>query len=202
MDVACMRDAANAFVSAGTLLAAAAALSGAAQADSDHAPPPLPVFTTAPTDWSPNFQIWPYNTFTYRVTPEMISGMSDSCQWFNAQFDTLMGQINDFNRELGDQHDDYSAGGLQHHANVVVANIDQSTAFLVPRVKPLIITNNPDNFGPYSPLYGGESITHLTFQLSRISQSITRKDPSGVTHANIVAAAGWSNALRDAGACN
>lgn len=87
--------------------------------------------------------------------PEMIGGMSDSCQWFKSQFDPLMGQINDFNRHLGDHHDDYTAGGMQRTADAVVANIDRSTAFLGPRVKPLIITNEPDNFGPYSPLYGG-----------------------------------------------
>lgn len=202
MGLACMRRAANAFTCVGIIVGTPVALSDHSQADSSQTPPPLPVFTAPPTDWSPNFQVWPYNTFTYRVTPEMVSGMSDSCQWFNAQFDSLMGQINDFNRDLGDHRDDYSLGGLQRHANAVVANIDQSTAFLVPRVKPLVITNTPDNFGPYSPLYGGEAITHLAFQLSRISESIKRKDPSGVTHANIVAAAGWANALREAGACN
>ena len=149
-----------------------------------------------------NFDIWPYNTFTSRVTPEMIGAMSDSCQWFTSQFDPLMGQINDFNRYLGDRHDDYATGGAQRNADAVVANIDRSTAFLGPRVKPLIITNQPDNFGPYSPIFGGDSMTHLTFQLSRISDSIKRKDPSGVTHANIVSATGWANALRDSGACN
>lgn len=176
-------------------------LSGHANADPDQ-PPPLPVFTPGPTDWSPNFEIWPYSTFTYQVTPEMISGMSDSCQWFNAQFDSLMGQINDFNRNLGDKHDDYSAAGVQAQANAVVANIDRSTVFLAPRVKPLIITNTPNNFGPYSPIYGGEPITGVTFQLTRIGESIRRRDPAGVTHANIVAATGWGNALRDSGACN
>lgn len=176
-------------------------LSGHANADPSPAPL-LPVIAPAPSDWSPNFDVWPYNTFSDRVTPEMISGMSDSCQWFNAQFDPLMSQINEFNRRLGDQHDDYSAGGVQHQADAVIANIDQSTAFLAPRVKPLIITNNLDNFGPYSPLYGGESMTSVAFQLSRIGASIKKKDPSGVTHANIVAADGWGNALRDSGACN
>ncbi|MCA2264708.1 hypothetical protein A5626_02830 [Mycobacterium marseillense] len=184
------------------LLATALMLSGTAHADPSQPPPPLPAFTPAPSDWSPNFDIWPYNTFTSRVTPEMIGGMADSCQWFKSQFDPLLGQINDFNRYLGDQHDDYSAGGAQRNANAVVANIDRSTVFLAPRVKPLIITNEPDNFGPYSPIYGGESMTHLAFQLSRISDSIKRKDPSGVTHANIVSATGWANALRDSGACN
>jgi hypothetical protein len=182
------------------IVAVAVLLSGTAYADPD--PPPLPEFRPAPSAWSPNFTIWPYNTFTYRVTPEMVSGMSDSCQWFNAQFDQLMSQINDFNGALRDQHDDYSVGAARRHANAVVTNIDRSTAFLAPRVKPLIVTNTPDNFGPYSPLYGGESIAKLTFQLSRIGQSIKHNDPSGVTHANIVAAQGWANALRDSGACN
>ena len=80
-----------------------------------------------------------------------------------------------------------------------MANIDQSTAFLTPRVKPLIIRNQLDNFGPYSPIYGGESIVKLTFQLSRISESMKHKDPLGVTHANIVAANGWADALRHSG---
>jgi hypothetical protein len=202
MNLARLRRAGSGLSCAGPALAVAISLSGYAAADAGQPPPPMPVFTPAPSEWSPNFDIWPYNTFTPRVTPEMIGGMSDSCQWFKAQFDPLMDQINDFNRYLGDVHDDYSVGGVQGYARAVVANIDQSTAFLAPRVKPLIITNQPDNFGPYSPVYGGESVTHLTFQLSRISDSIKRKDPSGVTHANIVSAIGWANALRDSGACN
>lgn len=203
MMLARLRRAGGGAVCAGpALLATALMLSGTAHADPSQPPPPLPAFTPAPSDWSPNFDIWPYNTFTSRVTPEMIGGMADSCQWFKSQFDPLLGQINDFNRYLGDQHDDYTAGGAQRNANAVVANIDRSTVFLAPRVKPLIITNEPDNFGPYSPIYGGESMTHLAFQLSRISDSIKRKDPSGVTHANIVSATGWANALRDSGACN
>jgi hypothetical protein len=187
---------------AGPALAVAVVLSGHAHADPGQPPPPLPVFTPAPSDWSPNFDIWPYNTFTSRVTPEMIGGMSDSCQWVRSQSDPLMGQINDFNRYLSDQHDDYATGAVQRNADAVVTNIDRSTAFLGPRVKPLIITNQPDNFGPYSPIYGGEPLTHLTFQLSRISDSIKRKEPSGVTHANIVSATGWATALRESGACN
>lgn len=185
---------------AGMLAGAVLALAGPAAADPGQPPPPLPVFTPGPTDWAPNFDLWPYNTFTYQVTPEMVSGMSDSCQWFNARFDPLMGQINDFNRNLGDHHDVY-AGGVQQQANTVVANIDQSTGFLLPRLKPLTIRNTPDNFGPYSPLYGGEQVTNVAFQLSRIADSIKKQDPSGVTHAYIVAATGWGNALRESAAC-
>lgn len=115
---------------AGPALAVAVVLSGHAHADPGQPPPPLPVFTPAPSDWSPNFDIWPYNTFTSRVTPEMIGGMSDSCQWVRSQSDPLMGQINDFNRYLSDQHDDYATGAVQRNADAVVTNIDRSTAFL------------------------------------------------------------------------
>lgn len=202
MDLTGLPRAISGLAGAGPALVAALVLCGHAAADPGQPAPPLPVFTPAPSDWSPNSDIWPYNVFASRVTPEMVGGMSDSCQWFNAQFDPLMGQINDFNRYLGDQHDDFSVGGVRRIADAVVANIDQSTTFLAPRVRPLIITNQPDNLGPYSPIIGGEPVTHLVFQLSRISDSIKRRDPSGVTHANIVAATDWGNSLRDSGACN
>lgn len=41
----------------------------------------------------------------------------------------------------------------------------------------------------------------LLGELSRIADGIRRKDPSGVTHAHVLAAAGWGNALRESGAC-
>lgn len=129
MNLTRLRRAGSGLACAGPALTAAIALAGQAAADPGQPPPPLPVFAPAPSDWSPNSDIWPYNTFTARVTPEMIGGMSDSCQWFKSQFDPLMGEINDFNRYLGDQHDDYSIGGVQGNAHAVVANIDQSTAF-------------------------------------------------------------------------
>lgn len=190
----------SALVVAVAIAATGLVTSGHATAEPD--PPPLPVFIPGPTNWSPNTDIWEYHAATYQLTPEIISGMSDSCQWFNAQFDPLMGQINDFNNNLANNHDDYSAGGVQGQANAVVANIDQSTAFLGPRVQPLTITNTPNNFGPYSPIYGGEQITSVTFQLNRIGVGIREQHPAGVIHANIVAAATWGNLLRDLGACN
>lgn len=184
------------------LFTAGLALPGHAAADSGQPPPPLPVFTPGPSNWKPNFEAWPYNTFTYQVTPEMISGMSDSCQWFNAQFDPLMGQIHDFQGNLDGNSSNYAAAGVQAQANAVAANIDQSTAFLAPRLQPLTIRNTPDNFGPYSPIYGGEYITKAMFQLTRISENIKQKNPAGVTNANIVHATGWGNALKGSGACN
>lgn len=170
-----------------------------ARAGADDQPPPLPVFAPGPTNWHPNFEIWPYSTFTDKVTPEMVSGMSDSCQWFLAQFDPLMGQIYALNDNLRNQHDRYPA--VQAQADAVAANIDQSTAFLAPRLQPLTIRNTLDNYGPYSPIYGGEYITKAMFQLTRISANIKQKSPSGVANANIVHATGWGNALKGSGAC-
>ncbi|ORV50999.1 hypothetical protein AWC02_03445 [Mycolicibacter engbaekii] len=180
-------------------MAAAAVLTpGSAAADPDTAPA-LPEFTPAPSDWSPRMDIWPYTTFTYQVTPEMISGMSDSCQWFNAQFDPLMGQVTAFNRNLADHRDTYSQ--VQAQADAVVANLDRSTGFLGPRLQPLTIRNTPDNYGPYSPVYGGEHLTKVLFQLSQIADSIRKKQPAGFTRAYIDSAFGWGDAVRNSGAC-
>ncbi|MEB3071195.1 hypothetical protein [[Mycobacterium] vasticus] len=158
-----------------------------------------PGFTPTPSDWSPHMDFWPYNTFTYQVTPEMISGMSDSCQWFAARFDPLMGQINDFNHTLGARHDVYAQ--VQPQADAVVADIDRATGFLAPRLQPLTIRNNPDNYGPYSPVYGGEHLTGVLFQLSQTADSIRRKEPAGFARPHIDSAAGWGSALRNSGAC-
>jgi hypothetical protein len=189
---------AAAVVAACATVAAGLAAPGPAVADPDQSPA-LPGFTPAPTDWSPHMDFWPYNTFTYQVTPEMIGGMSDSCQWFNAQFDPLMGRINDFNRNLDEHHDGYT--GVQSQADAVLADIDRSTGFLGPRLKPLTIRNTPDNYGPYSPIYGGEQLTGVLFQLSRIADNMRKKQPSGFTRPHIDSAAGWGNALRNSGAC-
>lgn len=180
-------------------VAAAPSASGPAGADPGQAPV-LPVFTPAPSDWSPHMDFWPYNTFTYQVTPEMISGMSDSCQWFGAQFDPLMSQVDAFNHTLDAQHDVYSA--VQPQADAVMANIDRSTGFLAPRLQPLTIRNAPDNYGPYSPIYGGEQLTGVLFQLSRIADTMRKKQPAGFTRPHIDSAFGWGNALRDSGACS
>lgn len=177
---------------------AGAVAPGSAGADPDESPA-LPGFTPAPSDWSPRMDIWPYSTFTYQVTPEMIGGMSDSCQWFNAQFDPLMGQIDAFNRNLADHRDVYA--GVQSQADAVVANIDRSTGFLGPRLQPLTIRNTPDNFGPYSPIYGGEQLTGVLFQLSRIADSMRKKQPAGFARPHIDSAIGWANALRNSKAC-
>ena len=57
MDQTSLRRAGSALVCTGSLLAVSAMLSGHSRADPGQPPPPLPVFTPAPSDWSPNSEI-------------------------------------------------------------------------------------------------------------------------------------------------
>lgn len=63
------------------------------------------------------------------MTEADITAEREMCGWFNAQFDTLMGQINAFNADLAANQDNYAAPGIQHQADAVTVNIDQSEQF-------------------------------------------------------------------------
>lgn len=97
----------------------------------------LPVFVPYASGWAPNYSVHPYGLWASRVTPEQIVAERDSCQWFNAQYDTLRTQVFGFQNYLADRTDDWSAGGVPGLAGVVKANLDQSAAFLDPRVHTL-----------------------------------------------------------------
>ncbi len=178
-----LRTACAAFVGATLILGLAAP----ATAEPNGTAPSLPAFVPQPSDWSPNYTVFPYNLWQVRVTPEQIDAQRESCQWFNAQYGTLMGQIVGFQNFLGAQHDYWTAPGVQAAGNAVRANVDQSAAFLDPRAHTLYITNYPDQ-SQYSPLYNGDSIYHLWYQLTQISDKIQKQQPAGVINANIATA--------------
>ncbi|WP_441960048.1 hypothetical protein [Mycolicibacterium houstonense] len=182
------------------LVGAALTLGPAAPASAEPAPS-LPVFVPHPSDWAPNYTVFPYNLWQVRVTPQQIDAQRESCQWFNAQYGTLMSQIVGFQNFLGEQHDYWTAPGVQAAADAVRANIDQSAAFLEPRARTLYITNYPDQ-SQYSPLYNGDSIHHLWYQLTQISDKMHKQQPSGVINANIATANVYGNVIRDSGVCN
>ncbi|MDZ4268890.1 MAG: hypothetical protein U1D00_24935 [Mycobacterium sp.] len=171
-----------------------------AQPDRDPVSPSMPVFTPHPSDWSPDYTVFPYNLWQSRVTPEQITAMRDSCQWFNAQYDELMNQAFGFQRFLGDRHDDWSAPGVREAADIVVANLNRSAAFLDPRADTLFIVNYPDQ-SEYSPVFHGDSIHRLWYQLTRISDKITRRVPSGQINANTATANVYGTAIRDSAVC-
>nr|ABP42498.1 conserved hypothetical protein [Mycolicibacterium gilvum PYR-GCK] len=171
-----------------------------AQPDSDAVPPTLPVFTPYPSAWMPDYSLFPYNLWQNRVTPEQITAQRESCQWFNAQYDTLMAQAFGFQRFLGDRRDDWSDPGVQQAGATVAANLDQSAAFLAPRADTLFIVNYPDQ-SEYSPLFHGDSIYRLWYQFTQISDKIKKQVPAGQINANNATANVYGTAIRDSGVC-
>lgn len=149
--------------------------------------------------WSPNYTVFPYNLWQNRVTPEMVTAQGQVCHWFNTQYDALSGQAFGFRQALHDSYDVWSE--VQGAGDVLRANLDQSAAFLDPRVHTLYITNYPDQ-SQYSPLYNGDSFYHLWFQLTQISDKIARQMPSGVLNANIATMRVYGDVIRNSGVCN
>ncbi len=187
-----------------SLACVVAGICGALAAPAAHAneaAPTLPVFTPHPSDWSPDYTVFPYNLWQIRVTPEQVTAQRDACQWFNAQYDTLRNQIYGFQYFLADQHDYWTAPGVQVAGDLVAANLDQSAAFLEPRARTLFIINYPDQ-SEYSPLYNGDSIHHLWYQLTQIGDKIKRRLPAGQINANIVAMNVYGSVIRDSGVCD
>ena len=177
----------------------AAALAGTARAEDGMAS--LPVFVPYPSDWTPNYTVFPYNLWQSRVTPAQVVAERDACQWFNAQYETLSAQAFGFQNYLGDQRDVWATPGVQAAASVVRANLDQSAAFLDPRVQTLYIVNYPDR-SQYSPLYNGDSFYHLWYQLTQISDKMAREVPSGQINANTATMKVYGTVIRDSGVCN
>lgn len=181
--------------------AAFTGLAAPAAGEPGGASPSLLRLRAPSSDWAPNYTVFPYNLWQVRVTGEQIDAQRESCQWFNAQYGTLMTQIVGFQNFLGGQHDYWTAPGVQAAGDAVRANVDQSAAFLDPRAHTLYITNYPDQ-SQYSPLYNGDSIYHLWYQLTQISDKIAKQQPSGVINANVATANVYGNVIRDSGVCN
>lgn len=181
-------------------LLAAAALSAVPIAHADNPTPSLPQFIPHDSDWQPNTVVYPYNLWQNRVTPEQVTAMRESCQWFNAQYDPLMSQVSGFQHFLDRQHDVWQAPGVQQAANTIEANLDQSAAFLDPRAHTLFIVNYPDQ-SEYSPVYNGDSMFHLWYQLTQISDNMKQQLPSGQLNAHIATANVYGTTVRDSGVC-
>lgn len=174
----------------------AATVAGPAHAEDGAS---LPVFVPYPSGWQPNYSVHPYNMWQSRVTPQMVAAERDACQWFNAQYGILSDQSWGFQRALHDNFDSWDAVGGA--GAVLKANVDQSAAFLDPRVHTLYIKNYPD-LSMYSPLYNGDSFFHLWYQLTQISDKIARQRPSGEINANNATMRVYGDTIRSSGVCN
>jgi hypothetical protein len=195
-----------ALLAACTALAAAAVITVNvdAEADSNTPAPPLPVFTPTPTDWAPNFA-FPHNIHQNRVTDADITSEREMCEWFNAQFDVLMDQINTFNANLAAAHDDYGAPGIQQQADAVTANIDQSEDYLAPRARAFTLVRGycDDDTGcdDYYPLFEANDFRRVWQQQSNISTSIKNHNSSGINNISIGLTNLYANGIRGSGVC-
>ncbi|ORW22003.1 hypothetical protein AWC19_13540 [Mycobacterium palustre] len=158
-------------------------------AQADPQPPPtdqlirpLPVMIPKPTNWKPKFP-FPYDQTKNHVTDADIQAEDEMCQWFTAQYQILNDQIGrlQFDRINPNGTDfDYSVDGLQQQVDIVIANIDQATAFLAPRAQAL--TQSKDFAGDnYFPIYEGEAFYGLWQQLSNVSDGIKAHQPDWFT---------------------
>lgn len=173
-----------------------------AEADPNAPAPPLPVFTPTPTDWAPNFA-FRHNIHQNQVTDADVTSEREMCEWFNAQFDTLMDQINAFNANLANNHDDYSAPGIQEQADAVTANIDQSEDYLAPRAQAFTRKRRCDGVScdTYVPIFEGEDFVRVWQQQSNISTSIKSHNPSGINNISIGLTNLYANGIRGSGVC-
>jgi hypothetical protein len=169
----------------GILLAMVAALGAAvvvviepvhAEPTADEIAPPLPVIVPTPSNWAPKFP-FPFDQTRGSVTEADINAEREMCQWYNAQYDTLMTQIDRFDANLTRDNGDYTVGGNQQLADAVTANIDQSVEFLAPRAQSL--TQSQDSAGDVNfPLYEGQSFYLLWQLLSNVSAGIKGHQPA------------------------
>jgi hypothetical protein len=150
----------------------------------------LPAVNPTPSSWAPMFP-FPYDQTKSSVTAADITAGREMCQWYNAQYDELIRQIDSLQANritangpgvlTGSGTDwDYSVGDLQRQADIVAANIDQSEDFLTPRVQAL--TQSQDHSGDaYFPLYQGKSFYLLWQHLSNVSAGIKSHQPDWFT---------------------
>ncbi|MGE2726588.1 hypothetical protein [Mycolicibacterium pulveris] len=172
---------------------------------------PLPAFVPAPSDWQPKFP-FPYDQTRSEVTEADITAQREMCQWYNAQYETLRNQIDrvQFNRITpngpgvitGAGSDwDYSIGDIQRQVDIVTANIDQSVAFLAPRVQAL--TQSRNYVGDiHFPIYEGESFYLLWQHLSNVSAGIKAHQPAWFTGPSVQRVKRWGSSIGRSHVCD
>lgn len=165
----------------------------------DDIAPPLPVIVPTASDWAPMYP-YPFDQTRASVTDADINAEREMCQWYNAQYETLMTQIDQFNANLVRDNGDYAAGLNQAIADAVTANIDQSAAFLAPRAQAL--TRSHDFAGDeYFPLYQGESFNGLWQQLSNVSAGIKGHQPTWFVGPSVQTALRWGSRINRSHVC-
>jgi hypothetical protein len=165
----------------------------------DEVAPPLPVIVAAPSNWQPKFP-YPYDASRQQVTEADINAEREMCQWYTAQYDTLVTQIERFDDNLAKNNGDYGVANNQALADAVTANIDQSMNFLAPRAQALTLTH--DYLGDeYFPLYEGESFYRLWQHLSNVSAGIRGRQPAWFVGPSLQRAKRWGSRINRSNVC-
>ena len=174
-----------------------------AEAEPDVPAPPLPVFTATSTAWAPAVD----GRFADRITKADIAAMREMCQWFDAQFDTLLGQIAAVQTTLVAHHDDYSASGVQQRVDAVTANIDQSNAYLTPRADALgesrtcTYSNTLYVCDHGTNIPGGEYLREVVEQQQRIRDGFVNHNPAFINEIAVGRANAAAADVRRRGVC-
>lgn len=170
-----------------------------AQPTVEEVAPPLPPVESAPSDWEPKFP-FPYDQTRHQVTQADINAVREMCQWYNAQYEPLMAQIDRFNNILITSNGDYAVANNQQIADAVTANIDQSVAFLTPRTHALTQARNYVG-DVHFPIYQGESFHLLWQHLSNVSAGIRGRQPAWFVGPSVHRVLRWGSRINRSGVC-
>jgi hypothetical protein len=158
------------------------------------------VITPTPSNWSPKFP-FPFDASRKNVTDADITAEREMCQWFTAEYHDLRNQIDQIGFDLLAANNDWSAGGIQPEADAVIANIDQSEAFLAPRANAL--TQSQDAVGDvYFPIYQGESFYRLWQYLSNVSVGLKARNTAWIYGPVVQREKHWGSKIERSHVCD
>ena len=181
---------------------AAAQVAGPARADpaEDYQQPtPLPVVVPTATDWQPQFP-FPFDQLRRYVTDTDVTAEREMCQWFNAQYYQLKGQIERLNNTVVRNNGNFGAEGVGEQVDIVTANIDRALDFLAPRAQAL--TQSYDHAGDmYFPIYQGDSFYGLWQQLANVGNGLTARQPTWFTGPSFARAQHWGSKINRSHVC-
>lgn len=158
---------------------------------------PLPPIV--PIVWAPKYP-FPFDQTKGSVTESDLTAEREMCEWYNAQYDTLIKQINNFDVRLIHNNGDYGVDGLSVEADAVTANIDQSVDYLGARTQAL--TQLKDFAGDnYFPLFQAESFYLLWQHLSNVSAGIRGRQPAWFVGPSVQRVMRWGSVIDRSHVC-
>lgn len=163
-------------------------------------PQRLPVITPVAGNWQPQFP-FPYDQMRQLVTPADITAEREMCQWYDAQYETVKHQIEGLNDNVVRHNGDFNADGVAIQTDIVVANLDQSLAFLSPRAQAL--TQSTDHSGDmYFPIYEGDAFYGLWQQMSNVSNGLAARQPTWFTGPSFQRMLHWGSKIHRSDVCS